>query len=326
MRIFGKWLGRVLLALLLAVVVIGFVKRDEIARLWTVNTLFDPDRIVYNFSHMGDAFPTVPLSRGDGPVSTLPKGERMDLPRGTQAWIDDRAVTSLVVLKDGVLRYEDYYLDTGAEDLRISWSVAKSYLSALFGVLLNEGAIDSLDDPVTKYAPELKDTAYDGASLRNVLNMASGVTFDEDYFDPKSDINRMGRVIALGGTLDGFTTSFFDRHAEPGVTWQYVSIDTHVIGMVIRGATGRDIPDLLSEKILSPLGQEQAGYYLTDGQGTAFVLGGLNSTTRDFARFALMFEQEGRYGDVQVVPSDWVAQSTMASAPTQPGKIGYGFQ
>ncbi len=326
MRTFGKWLGRILLALVLAAVVVGLWKREEILRLWAVNTLFDEGKIVQNFSHMDAAFRTAPLPRGAGPVSTLPHGAEVTLPEGADAWLTARAVTSLLAMKDGEIRFEDYYMGTGPDDRRISWSVAKSYLSALLGVLLEEGAIASIDDPVTKYAPLLTGSAYDGASIRNVLNMASGVTFDEDYFDFNSDINRMGRVVALGGTLDDFTASFTDRFAAPGETWQYVSIDTHVIGMVIRGATGRSVPELLGEKILAPLGLERDGYYITDGADVAFVLGGLNFTTRDFARFGQMILQNGAYGNNQVVPADWIAASTAASAPTAPGKTGYGFQ
>ena len=326
MRIFGKWLGRVLLAIILAAVVVGVWKREEIQRLWAVNSLFSEDRIVHNFSNMNAAFLNVPVLRGDGPVSDLPRGAELTLPPETEQWIAERNVTSLLVLKDGEIRHESYHLGTGAEDLRISWSVAKSYLSALTGILLAEGAIDSLDDPVTKYAPLLTGTAYDGGSVRNVLNMASGIVFDEDYFDKNSDINRMGRVIALGGTLDEFTASFHDRFADPGTQWQYVSIDTHVIGMVIRGATGRSIPDLVSEKIVAPLGLEHDGYYITDGAGVAFVLGGLNFTTRDFARFGQMIAQNGDFGGRQIVPADWIAGSTRPSAPTEPGKIRYGYQ
>lgn len=136
----------------------------------------------------------------------------------------------------------------------------------------------------------------------------------------------MGREIALGGALDQFAADLKDSFAAPGGTWQYVSIDTHVIGMVIRGATGRSIPDLLSEKIITPLGLEQAPYYVTDGDGVAFVLGGLNITTRDYARFGLLIEQDGRYNGQQIVPADWIAASTRPSAPTKEGKIGYGYQ
>lgn len=326
MRTFGKWLGRILLALLLAAAVIGYWKREQITRLLAVNSLFSEEKIVNNFSHMDAAFLTTPIPRGNGPVSDLPKGTPMTLPADVTTWITDRDVTSLLVMKDGEIVFEDYYLGTREDDRRISWSLAKSYLSALLGVLVDEGKIASLDDPVSDYAPLLKGSAYENASIRNVLNMASGVVFDEDYLDENSDIKRMGRVVALGGTLDEFTASFKDSFATPGETWEYVSIDTHVIGMVVRGATGRSIPDLLSEKIIAPLGLEHDGLYITDGEGVAFVLGGINMTTRDYARFAQMILQNGEYDGKQVVPADWIAVSTKPSAPTAEGKIGYGYQ
>ncbi|NOE27451.1 serine hydrolase [Ruegeria sp. HKCCD6157] len=326
MRSILKWVLRIVLALALAAAAVGLWKREELQRLMAVNSLFAEDKIVHNFSHMDEAFLTVDLPRGNAPTWELPYGEGFDLPEGTDTWINERSVTSLLIMQNGKIRFEEYYLGTGSDDRRISWSVAKSYLSALFGILLQEGAIDSLDDPVVKYAPKLAGSAYDRATIRNVLNMASGVTFDEDYLDPKSDINRMGRVIALGGELDDFAASLQDSFAPPSETWQYVSIDTHVLGMVIRGATGRSVADLLTEKILQPLGLERDGYYVTDGAGVAFVLGGLNFTTRDFARFGQMILQDGELNGRQVVPADWIFKATQPSAPTAQGKIGYGYQ
>jgi hypothetical protein len=275
---------------------------------------------------MNTMFLTRPMARGEAAVSPLPVGARMTLPEGAEGWLSDRSVNALVVLKDGQIRFEDYYNGTTAEDLRISWSVAKSWLSALFGIVMAEGAIDSLDDPVTKYVPELAGTAYDAATVRNVLNMASGVTFDEDYLDFWSDINKMGRVLALGGSMDGFAAGLSDTFVEPGLQWQYVSIDTHVIGMVIRGATGRSVPELMEEKIIRPMGLEAGPYYVTDGYGVAFVLGGLNLRTRDYARFGQMFLDGGRWNGQQIVPADWVTASTTPSAPTAPGKLQYGYQ
>lgn len=326
MRTILKWGLRLVLMALLAAVVVGLWKRDEITRLWAVNTLFDEGKIVGNFSNMERAFLTVPVSRGDGAVSDLPQGEPMTLPEGVTDWIAARDLTSLLVLDEGKIVHESYHKGTGAEDRRISWSMAKSYLSALFGILLDEGAISSIDAPVTEYAPQLAGSAYEGATIRNVLQMTSGVEFDEDYLDYDSDINRMGRVLALGGTMDGFAAGLTARAAQPGERWKYVSIDTHVIGMVVRGATGRSIPDLMAEKVITPLGLEAAPYYVSDGEGVAFVLGGLNMRSRDYARFGLMFEQMGAYQGRQVVPADWVAASTRASAPTEPGKMGYGYQ
>lgn len=317
---------QILLAIVLAAVVIVLWKREELMRLWSVNTLFDAERIVGNFSDMEGAFLTREVARGDAPVSALPQGTPATLPEGTDAWIKERNVTALVVLKGGAVVHESYHLGTTAEDRRISWSVAKSYLSALMGVILADGAIASIDDPVIKYAPSLRGSAYETASIRNVLNMASGVKFNEDYLDKESDINRMGRVIALGGTLDGFTRDLIEQQTAPGEAWQYVSIDTHVIGMVIRGATGRPIADLLSEKIIAPLGLETTPYYITDGDGVAFVLGGLNMRTRDYARFGQMILQNGAFHGRQIVPADWVAASTAPSAPTEAGETGYGFQ
>lgn len=326
MRTFGKWLGRILLVLIITAAALYVWKREEITRLMAVNTLFSEDKIVTNFSNMNAAFLTRDVPHGDGPVSDLPQGEAAPLPASTADWVKERSVTAMVVLKDGQLVHESYYKGTAPEDRRISWSVAKSYLSALFGVIMAEGHIDSLDDPVTKYAPSLRGGAYDGASIRDVLQMSSGVTFNEDYLDFHSDINRMGRVIALGGTMDGFAEGLSETFTAPGSQWQYVSIDTHVIGMVIRGATGQSIASLLQDRIIAPLGLEQDLYYVTDGEGVAFVLGGLNITTRDYARFGLMIEQDGLYDGQQVVPADWIAASTRPSAPTKPGKIGYGYQ
>jgi CubicO group peptidase (beta-lactamase class C family) len=313
------------LLLILAVVLagLGLWKRDEITRLLAVNSLFEADRIVTNFSTMDRLFLTRPLSRGDGPVSPLPPGPPMALPVGAEAWIAARAVTALVVVKDGQLRHESWHLGTAPEDRRISWSMAKSLLSALFGILAAEGRMPDLDASLADIVPELRGSAYDGASVRDVLTMSSGVAFNEDYLDFNSDINRMGRVLALGGSMDGFAAGLQDRSAEPGTRWHYVSIDTHVLGMVIRAATGQEIAPLIEDRLLGPLGLEAAPYYLTDGEGTEFVLGGLNMTSRDYARFGAMIAAEGRWQGRQVVPADWIEVSATRQAP---GGAGYGFQ
>ena len=326
LRTLAKWIGRAVLALFLAMVVISIWKREELTRMANVITLFNPDRIVQNFSSMERMFLTTPLSRGTGPTSPLAYGPDMILPESVRAWIEERQVTSLLVMKDGTVRREEYRLGTTAEDRRISWSISKSYLSALLGTLIDDGTIPSLDVPVTDYAPRLAGSAYDGATLRNVLQGSSGVVFDEDYLDFNSDIQRMGRVVALGGTLDSFAASLDETFVEPGEKWTYVSMDAHVVGMVIRGATGRSIPDLLAERIIAPLGQEYGGSYITDGTGTAFVLGGLNLTTRDYARFGQMIAQNGAFEGQQILPAAWVADSILPSAKTEPGALGYGYQ
>lgn len=303
----------------------ALVKREELGRLMAVQSLFSEEKIVGNFSAMGDAFLTTPVPRGDRSVVPFDTDIR-PLPPVVAAYAADRSLTSLLVLKDGVIVAEEYYQGTEEDDLRISWSVAKSFLSTLMGILVDEGVIASIDVPVTDHAPSLKGSAYDGTTIKDVLQMSSGVGFDEDYLKFSSDINRMGRILALGGSMDGFAEDLSETFAVPGTEWQYVSIDTHVLGMVIRGATGRSIPDLLSEKIIRKLGFEREPTYITDGYGVAFVLGGLNITTRDYARFGQMIAQDGMWQGQQVVPRDWIAESTQPIAPTAPGDIGYGYQ
>jgi CubicO group peptidase (beta-lactamase class C family) len=326
MRRILVWAFRVLAILVVLLAAAALWKRDDITRLLAVNSLFAEDRIVANFSAMDDLFFHTTLPRGDAAPSPLPPGPPWDLPPDVAEWITDRSVTALVILKDGALVHESYHLGTGADDRRISWSVAKSFLSALAGILVAEGAIPSLDVPVTEAAPALAGSAYDGATLRHVLQMSSGVRFNEDYLDFNSDINRMGRVLALGGSMDGFAAGLTERDAAPGDRWHYVSIDTHVVGMVLAGLTGRSVADLITDHIVAPMGFEADPIYLTDGYGVPFVLGGLNLTTRDYARFGQMLAQGGQWQGRQIVPEDWITASTTPSAPTAPGAIGYGFQ
>lgn len=326
MRRLWTRIRRVLLLLILAAVVVGVWKRDDIRRLLAVNSLFSAEQIVSNFSHMQNLFHHVTMPRGDGPVSPLPAGAPANLPPAVSDWLTQRSATSILVMKNGGVVYEDYLQATAPEDLRISWSMAKSFVSALIGIELTEGKIASLDDQVTKYAPLLVGSAYDGATIRNVLQMESGVAFNEDYLDFNSDINKMGRVLALGGSMDGFTAGIKTRRATPGTSWHYVSIDTHVLGMVLRGATGQSIPDLMDARIIKPLGLEADPVYLTDGRGVAFVLGGLNMRTRDYARFGQMISNGGQWQGAQIVPADWIVASTRASANTTPDALAYGYQ
>lgn len=288
-----------------------------------VQTLFDESRIVANFSQMDRLFHSRVLDRGPGPVSALPMGAPETLSPAAEAWVKRRAVTALVILRDGQITYENYYRGTGPEDLRISWSMAKSVLSALFGTLVAEGAIPDLEAQVVDVVPALKGSAYDGVRIRDVLTMTSGVHFDEDYMKFSSDINRMGRVLALGGSMDGFAASLKTRDTEPGRHMHYVSVDTHVLGMVIKGATGRDPVDLMAERIIAPMGLEASPVMLTDGEGTGFVLGGLNLRSRDYARIGQMFLQGGFWNGRQIVPADWVAASTAHQAADG---AGYGYQ
>ncbi len=332
MRKILRW-GTRLLFLTIIVGGVALVWRwDDLVRLYRVNTLFDEAKIVQNFSNMDTMFLTRPIPRG-GEVFPLrsrpiPLPESFEFRSQTVAmdeFLTRRATTSLLVMRGDEVTFEDYFLGTGPEDLRISWSVAKSFLSALIGVALADGAIASLDDPVDRYAPALADSAYAGVSIRDTLNMASGVAFDEDYLDYNSDINKMGRTLALGRSMDRFAAAQDRKAGPPGEAFRYVSVDTHVLAMVLRGATGKDLPDYLAEKLWSRIGPEADAYYVTDGLGVAFALGGLNMRTRDYARFGLLILNRGSARGAEVVPADWIAESTRPSAPPPAAGRGAGW-
>ena len=205
-----KWIGTIVLVLLVLLAVLAIFNWDRLVKLQAVNTLFSEELIVSNFSNMEKAFYTVPIpAKGDvEPWTEDPKSlpQAFDGPLGKMElakWLEESKTTSFLVLQNGKIVFEEYYLGTKPDDLRVSWSVAKSFLSVAFGVAVSDGLID-LEAEVQTYVPDLVRSAYNGVTVRNVLNMSSGVLFNEDYLDFWSDINKMGRVLALGGSMDEF--------------------------------------------------------------------------------------------------------------------------
>lgn len=313
---------------------------DNIVNLNKVITLFDKDKIVHNFVSMNESFPNITIKSNSEPyyfesaTRALPesfefKGKTVSV----KEFLERTTTTALVVLKDETITHESYYLDTKAEDKRISWSVAKSFLSAMVGVAVEQGKIKSLNDLVTDYAPSLKGSGYDGVTVKNILQMSSGVKFNEDYKDFFSDINRMGRLLALGGSFDEFAASLVAER-EQGVYLHYVSIDTHALGMVLRGATGESIVDYFTKHLWNKIHPEADTYFLTDELGEPMVLGGLNMRAIDYLKFGKLYRDNGRWNGEQIIPESWVKASITPDAPhLMPGKrdnsdidLGYGYQ
>ena len=313
---------------------------QALPRLYDTATLFDKDKIVHNFSNMQDVISIIEVESSTEPYlfssrpQALPKtftyGEKEI---STQEFLQRSDTTALVVLKNEDITHESYYQGTQESDKRISWSVAKSFLSAIFGIAVEEGKIKNINDLVTDYVPSLKNSGYSKATIKNVLQMSSGVKFNEDYNDFFSDINRMGRVLALGGSFDDFAASL-EKEREPGTYLHYVSIDTHVLGMVLRSATGKSIVENFKEKLWNKIHPESSAYYLTDDIGEPMVLGGLNMRSKDFLKLGKLYRDNGRWNGEQVVPESWVKESTTPDAPyLMPGKrenseldLGYGYQ
>ncbi|MEQ8266262.1 MAG: serine hydrolase, partial [Parvibaculum sp.] len=298
-------------------------------------------RPVDRFRDMDSYFPVRAFHRS-GPVSELPGGSKITLPetfdwygetRETAAFLDETDTTGLLVAKgDGTLVYEKYWRGNDADTRWISWSVGKSFISALVGIAVEEGKIGSIGDQLVKHAPELEGTAYDGVTVKDALEMSSGVAWNEDYSDPESDIARFGRALALGDSMVEFAKTLKRKH-EPGTVNYYNSMDAQVLGLVLQNATGMSPSEYLERKIWSKIGAEHDGYWVLDDTGTELAAGGVNMTLRDYARFGLLYLNEGSWHGEQIVPAEWVKASHTPDAPQlMPGKQdisdtiwGYGY-
>ena len=308
--------------------------------LYRVLHLFDQDRIVENF-RTADQLGAISILTASSEPRPYAKGAEITLPEdflfageklNSERFLADSWTTGLLVIRSDKIVYEAYSLGNSESTRTISWSVAKSFISAMIGIAVDEGSIASIEQPVDTYAPELKGSGYEGVRIKDVLQMSSGVAFNEDYGDFDSDINRWGRGFALGSPQDKFAASL-TRGLEPGTVNQYVSIDTHVLSMVLSRATGKTVTQYMQEKLYQPLGMEYDGYWIVDGEGKEMALGGLNLTLRDFAKLGSLYLHNGAVGDApdkkQIVSADWVAASTAADAPhVQPANddLGYGYQ
>jgi CubicO group peptidase (beta-lactamase class C family) len=294
-----------------------------------------------NFANLKNLIPVAEM-KSSVPVIEWEVGERVELPseyvmkgaRHSVADLLDRTSTSaILVIRDGKIRSENYW-HTGGRDVQwISMSVAKSFVSALVGLLLQEGRIRSVTDAINDYIDVPAGSAYDGVSIRDILLMSSGARWSEDYSDPKSDA-RMLQYAMSGeiGDLDDFVRSMH-REREPGTVCRYNSGDTQVLGLLIRKASGMSVSHYMQTRLMEPLGFEQPGYWLTDMAGNEAVFAGLNLVARDFARLGQLYCDGGVFNGQQVINAEWVRDSVHVTAPqcaeyAEPGMapVGYGYQ
>lgn len=230
--------------------------------------------------------------------------------------------TSLVIVHDGVVVHEQYLQGADETTRLTSYSMAKSLVSLLAGFAVGDGAIASLDDPVTKYVPELAGTGYDGATVKDLLQMSSGVRFSEGYKTGGSDIYRLSGASMVMNEMPAnqFMTTL-PRDHEPGTHFNYSTGETQVLGWVVASAVGRSLSDYIEEKLWSKLGMEHDAYWVLDRNGGDEFCGiGFNATARDYARIGQLMLQDGVWEGTQLLPKGWVKASTTPGAPY----LGYG--
>ena len=219
---------------------------------------------------------------------------------------------AFAVLHRGVIVYERYFASMTPETPHMWQSVSKSLVACVAGILAERGVIDP-EQPVLRLIPELAGSGYDGASIRDLLDMRVGVDFSEDYDDPDSEISELDRLYgARPSRSPGEPGSSYEfamrtkRKGEHGGDFHYVSLDINVLGWAMERATGARLPDLIRDELWSKLGGEHEAYIALDGAGSAQAEGGFCSSLRDVARFTQMICDSGRFNGSQIVPAAWI--------------------
>ncbi|MEO5685868.1 MAG: serine hydrolase [Burkholderiaceae bacterium] len=308
-----------------------------------LSQIHDPGFIVGSFSALDTLAPSCLLAPAEHPL-TLPVAVsapafayRYD---GRTQTLDDylqhQRASALLVLKDGEIVAERYNYGRTPDMRMLSNSMAKTLVALAIGQALADGAIHSLSDTAARYVPELKGTLYGDTQLANLLRMASGARYVEDYTD-LDDRAGFNAIVRRRGVVEA-VRSVTERAAPQGTRFNYAGVQTEVLALVLRAATRRSLCEFVGERLWQPMGAESAASYLLNPvDHVEQAQGGFNATLRDYARLGWMLANDGRVGNRQVVPRDWLLAMTDATRqPPQfrPGTmdshgsayLGYGFQ
>jgi CubicO group peptidase (beta-lactamase class C family) len=304
----------------------------------TIREVYDgrlfPDVQVNTFRNIDRLFPTRRVARG---VTVLPlplsSHPLLDFQYTSDGKIYDlfdvvslNRVSGLLIIRNGEILFEKYFLGNDEHTRWMSMSVVKTMTASLIGAAIQDGYIASIDDPIVKYLPRFRGTAYDGVTVKHLLQMTSGVKWNETYTDPDSDRRHMleaqigqqpGAILDLMAALP--------RAAEPGTRWNYSTGETQVAGALVQAATGKAVADYLSEKIWSKLGMEAEAYWWLESlEGLEVGGSGLSARLRDYARFGMFLLNDGVIDGKRVLPEGWVKS---ASTPkTVAGEqVDYGY-
>jgi CubicO group peptidase (beta-lactamase class C family) len=299
---------------------------------------FDEKVRIGSFSHLDSILPHNTLKKSDRPLPLEPaSGDfalayRFDKRTLTlEDFLARQRVTGLLVLKDGRLLFERYQYDRNAAHRFVSHSMAKSIVSLAVGLALQEKKIASLEDTVAKYAAGLAGSAYGETSIRDILRMASGVRFSEVY-DGKDDLAKFGALRGAKGVVDALR-DFSARDAEPGQRFHYASIETVVLAVLIRAATGQNLSDYLTERLWQPMGAEADATWIKARDGLEVAAGSFNAVLRDYGRLGVLLANDGAMAGKQIIPKDYLLEATdwhrqpEAFAPRRATPyFGYGYQ
>ncbi len=247
--------------------------------------------------------------------------------------LEDTDTDALLIVKNGRIVYERYLNRATATTHFNSYSMAKSVNSIMVGLAIADGHIRSVLDPVEKYVPELKNSGYDGTTIKDLLEMRSGVEWNDDFFAEGS----AARKAHLAAWVEGSArytdaASKIKRAHPPGTVFNYNTMDAAVVGLVVARAVKMPVSRYLSERLWKSAGMESYGFYVLDGPpgiGREFTGGGFNAVLRDYGRIGLMMLNKGNANGHQILPASYVVESTTPSttsdAETQEPRLGYAY-
>lgn len=330
-----KRLGIVLCCLALILGAIWFCFGERLSLLYRSLQSFKDENLAYTFQHTPEIQPTVTIRRSATPFE-FSKEENIALADGfqfegsfypTEPFLQDTKTSALLVIQDDVIRYENYFFGGDEATVFSSNSTGKSFVSALMGFAVADGFIDSVNDPLGKYIPEFVGTDLENIPIKACLQMASGIDFNED-----TDMNSFSMRTLMGTPAMEVIAGYGVQ--EPPFTYRrYLSINTEILGQVIKNATGKGLGEYMEEKLWTRIGSAHDAYW-TLNNGTELANGGLSISLRDYARFARLYLHEGNWNGEQLLPRDWIRDSLDISADySKPGAnndgynaIGYGYQ
>lgn len=308
-------------------------------QIGTVEQIYDgdlvPDLAVSTFRNIDRLFPTRTVPASDAPYPLEPAETQLGPVTATVGEasydMDDflalDSVTGLIVLKDGKVAYEIYQRGNGPDTRWMSMSLAKSITSTLIGAAIKDGSIAGMDAKVTDYVPALEGSAYDDVTVEQILQMSSGVQWDETYTDPASDRRALlAAQIAQepGGLME--VMAALPRASEPGLAHNYSTGETSVASEIVIGATGKSLSDYLAEKIWQPYGMEADAEWWLDSEGGNEIGGsGLSATLRDFARFGQFFLDGGMIDGASILPDGWTDAAGLPVTLAGGDTVEYGL-
>lgn len=298
----------------------------------------------WSVSNFRQLMPTVGVSRGLGAPVQLTRSLREDIdaisfkPIGSSesmTWAESLAANytdGIVVLHRGEVIYERYFGVFKENGQHGAMSITKSFVGILGAILVAEDTLDP-EKLVSDYLPELIDSAFGDATVRQVLDMTTALKFSEDYNDPEAEIwahAMAGNPLPKPKDYEG-PRSYFEflqsirKEGTHGEAFEYKTANTDALGWIISRVTGKSLETLLSERIWSRIGAEQDAYFSVDSIGTAFAGGGLNTGLRDLARFGEMIRNDGQINNDQVIPKEVIDDIRQGGDPTEFAKAGYSF-